>query len=319
MTKLNLRILLASPRGFCAGVVRALDTVECALAEFGAPLYVHHEIVHNPHVVADLAARGVIFVETIESVPPGSRLIVSAHGAAPSVFDAARARDLRLVDATCPLVTKVHNEVAHHVSKDRKVILIGHRGHAEIVGTGGHAGERAHVVETIGEAEAMPIDAGRFYAYATQTTLAVDEASEIVEALRRRIPDLIDPLHADICYATTNRQSAVREIASRCEALIIIGGANSSNSRRLVETAQRAGCGRTWFVSRGSEFDIADIEGIGVLGISSGASTPEPLVTELIDALGARYDIVLETIEASIESEHYKLPSLNAFDDRSTG
>lgn len=314
MRKPSLQVLLASPRGFCAGVVRALDTVERALEAYGPPLYVHHEIVHNPHVVADLAERGVIFVETLDAVPPGGRLIISAHGASPKVFSAARARGLRLVDGTCPLVTKVHNEVANHAHKNHQVILIGHRGHAEIVGTRGHASDCAEVIESVAEAEALPIDTGQVYAYATQTTLAIEETSDIVSALRRRIPGLIEPLHSDICYATTNRQTAIKAMAPRCDGIIVVGGANSSNSQRMVEVARLAGCKKTWLVSRGSEFDVDASFGLRVLGISSGASTPEPLVNELILALRAKYEITLETVETAIEREHYNLPSLSPFD-----
>jgi 4-hydroxy-3-methylbut-2-enyl diphosphate reductase len=294
-------------------VVRAIDTVEAALQRLGPPIYVHHEIVHNPHVVAGFRQRGVIFVDSADDVPPGGRAIISAHGAPPSVFTSARSLKLRVVDATCPLVTKVHREVAHHVQRGRRVILVGHKEHAEIIGTAGYGQGATAVVESVADAETLPIDPLLHYAYATQTTLAVDETAEIVAILRRRIPGLIGPPSCDICYATTNRQAAIRAIVARCEGIVVVGGANSSNSQRLVDVARAAGCTRLWFVSRGAEAEIEAFDGLGTLGISSGASTPAELVDELLDRLEDRFILTVETVTAAIEGEHYNLPSLRPF------
>lgn len=319
MAKPDLLVLLAAPRGFCAGVVRALETVELALEIFGPPIYVHHEIVHNPHVVAGLRQRGVVFVETLDVVPVGSRIVISAHGAAPSVFEQAGLQGLQVVDATCPLVTKVHREVANHVRHGRHVILIGHRRHAEIIGTAGHAGSPMTIIETVAEAAVMPVLPGRRYAYATQTTLALRDTAAIVEVLRNRIPDLAEPPRSDICYATSNRQTAVAAIAKRCDGIIVIGGANSSNSRQLVEVARQSGCSRLWFVSRGSEAPVADFDGLRSLGIASGASTPESLVDELLAALGMRFAVTVEIVETAIETQHYRPPPLKPLEPRTAG
>lgn len=314
MEKPRLRILLASPRGSCAGVVRAIGTVEAALELFGPPIFVHHEIVHNPHVVEGFRARGVVFVESPDEVPAGGRMIISAHGAPPATFARSAQRGVRVVDATCPLVTKIHREVGHHIRRGHKVILIGHRGHPEIVGTLGHCEGEAMLVETLADAEAVSAAPGDRYAYATQTTLGVSETEEIVAALRARISDLVEPQHCDICYATTNRQAAVQAIARRCDGIVVVGGANSSNSQRLVEVAKASGCDRTWFVSRGRDAPLEEFEGLGTLGISSGASTPADLVDELLDALDRHFLATVETVTAAREDEHYKLPSLGPFD-----
>jgi 4-hydroxy-3-methylbut-2-enyl diphosphate reductase len=305
-----LNVLLASPRGFCAGVVRALDTVEALLAAHGPPLHVHHDIVHNPHVVRELEGRGVVFVEDPRDVPEGAVMLVSAHGAAPQVFGAARARALHVIDATCPLVTKVHREVQHHVRRGRRVVLIGHRGHAETIGTSGHAGADVMVVETTAEAEALALDPAKPHAYATQTTLSPDDTAAVVAVLERRLPDLATPPRADICYATENRQAAVRAIAPRVEAFAIVGGANSSNSRALAELARRQGCPVVLFAARGRDIDIDALAGCRILGISSGASTPELFVTELLERLGERYTLSVEMVEAARETAHFNLPPL---------
>lgn len=310
--KKSLRVLLASPRGFCAGVARAIEIVDKALERFGPPIYVHHEIVHNPHILDDFRARGVIFVDHPDEVPTGGRMIVSAHGAPPATFERSRTRGLRLVDATCPLVTKVHREVSHYVRRGRRVILIGHRGHAEVIGTSGHAGEEFDLVETADDARTLPIRPGVDYAYATQTTLSVEDTADVVGVLRERIPGIAEPLRSDICYATTNRQAAVRTIAPRCDGMVIVGGSNSSNSRRLVDAARAAGCPRTWFVSRGADAPLAEFDALKTLGISSGASTPERLVNELVKALERRFTVDVETVSVTTEEEQYKLPSLSA-------
>jgi 4-hydroxy-3-methylbut-2-enyl diphosphate reductase len=297
-------------------VVRALDTVEAALEDYGPPLYVHHEIVHNPHVVQDLRERGVVFVSSVEEVPADARLIISAHGAPRQVVERARQRKLRLVDTTCPLVTKVHREISHHAAHGRHIILIGHRDHVEVAGSRGQVRpEQVSVIESIADAEAMPVDPNRSYAYATQTTLAVGETAEIVATLTRRIPDLVGPRSTDICYATSNRQAAVSALAKRCNGIVVIGGANSSNSQRLVEAAERAGCRRTWFVSRGREADPDWFHGLETLGVASGASTPESLVEELLERLAQRFSLSFETVAVASEQERYNLPSLRPFAD----
>ena len=313
MSKPRLRVLLASPRGFCAGVARAVETVDAALRLFGPPIYVHHEIVHNPHVVAGFRGRGVIFVASSDEVPPGGRMIVSAHGAPPEVFSKARSREVRVVDATCPLVTKVHREVAHHVCRGRRVIIIGHKDHPEIIGTAAYAEGAMVVVESVTDAKSLSVDPMLQYAYATQTTLAADETAEIVATLRRRIPGLIGPPRGDICYATTNRQAAMRAIAARCDGVVVVGGANSSNSQRLVEVARAAGCPRLWFVSRGVELDIGQLNGFEILGISSGASTSATLVDELLERLESHFSLTVEIVTTAIEDEHYNLPTLTQF------
>lgn len=311
MTPPALDVLLASPRGFCAGVVRALDTVEALLAAHGPPLFVHHDIVHNPHVVRGLEARGVVFVEDPDDVPEGAVMLVSAHGASPRVFAAARARALHVVDATCPLVTKVHREVQHHVRRGRRIVLIGHRGHAETIGTTGHAGADVQVVETVAEAEAVALDAARPHAYATQTTLSPEDTAAIIATLEKRLPDLAAPPRADICYATENRQAAVRAIAPQVDAFAIVGGANSSNSRALAELARRQGCPIVLFAARGQEIDIDALEGCRRLGISSGASTPDLYVAELLERLGARFTLSVTAMEAARETAHFNLPPLD--------
>jgi 4-hydroxy-3-methylbut-2-enyl diphosphate reductase len=308
--KPDLLVILAEPRGFCAGVERALQTVAALLDRYGPPLYVHHQIVHNPHVISDLTRQGVIFVETVEDVPVSARLVISAHGASRAVFDETRMRKLHVVDATCPLVTKVHNEVASHSRHGHHVLLIGHANHAETVGTAGHATGDLTLIETLLDAERFAPEAGKIYAIAMQTTLSVEDTDEIMRILRHRMPGLIEPGHADICYATTNRQMAIKAIAGRCEGIVVIGGANSSNSMRLVETARAAGCTKCWFVSRGAELDPMALHGLRALGVSSGASTPESLVRELLDALEGHYSVTYEEVSVAREDEHFKLPPM---------
>jgi 4-hydroxy-3-methylbut-2-enyl diphosphate reductase len=304
-----LTVLLARPRGFCAGVERAIRSVEKALERFGAPVFVRHEIVHNPHVIEQLAAKGAIFVDGLDAVPDGAPVIFSAHGVAAFVRAEAERRGLPYIDATCPLVTKVHREVERHASKGRKVILIGHRGHPEVAGTMGQAAlEAVILVQSAQEAAALPIDQARSYGLVMQTTLSVSDAEEITAILRARIPRLHEPSKSDLCYATTNRQAAVRAIAHRCEAVVVIGGANSSNSRRLVEVARNAGCTKAVLVQDAGGLELSFLDGVNTLGLTSGASTPEVLVQELIARLAARFAINVKEIVSVTEDTHFKLP-----------
>ena len=268
----SLTILLANPRGFCAGVARAIQTVEQSLAHFGPPIFVRHQIVHNPHVVAGLAAKGAIFVDELDAVPDDAPVVFSAHGAPKSVRAAAKRRRLPYIDATCPLVTKVHREVEHHVSAGRGVILIGHEGHPEVVGTMGQAAPGVVILaQSAEDAAALPIDETASYGLVTQTTLSGKDAGEITDILRRRIPQLHEPSRADICYATTNRQVAIRAIAPRCDATIVIGGSKSSNSRRLVEIAGDAGCPKAVLIENVADLHPLFFKGVSTVGVTSGA------------------------------------------------
>jgi 4-hydroxy-3-methylbut-2-enyl diphosphate reductase len=305
----RLSVLLVRPRGFCAGVERAIRTVEEALERSGAPVFVRHEIVHNSYVVGQLAAKGAIFIDELDAVPDGAPVIFSAHGVAKSVRTEAERRGLPCIDATCPLVTKVHREVERHISAGRKVILIGHRGHPEVVGTMGQAAsEPVILVQSAAEAAALPVDKARSYGLVMQTTLCVSDAEEVTAVLRARIPRLYEPSKSDLCYATTNRQMAVRGIASRCDAIVVIGGAHSANSRRLVEMARIAGCPKAVLVETASELEASFLEGVATLGVTSGASTPEILVQELIGDLAARFAINVEEIVTATEGIHFSLP-----------
>ena len=284
----HLLLLLVAPRGFCAGVVRAIDLVERALAQYGPPIYVRHAIVHNPSVITHFETKGVLFVEELDEVPRGAIVIFSAHGVARCVSEKAKNRGLFVLDATCPLVTKVHREVEHYVANGCEVLLIGHPGHPEVFGTMGRVPEgRIRLVDSPETARKIPVDPTRNYAYAQQTTLATDDAEKILAILRARLPGLRGPGKDDICYATTNRQQAVSAIAPRCDAFIVVGGKTSANSRRLVEVAERAGCRRSLLLEHPSDFDLAWLDGVRVLGLSSGASTPEDLLEGLIKLLHA--------------------------------
>lgn len=309
MTKPQMQLLLAAPRGFCAGVDRAIQIVELALQRFGPPVYVRHEIVHNRYVVESLEQRGAVFVDELDEVPADGKVIFSAHGVPKSVPAAAEDRQLFYVDATCPLVSKVHREAERHHRHGRHIIMIGHAGHPEAIGTMGQLPDGAMtLVETVQDAEALsPPDPGNI-AYITQTTLSVDETAAIVEVLRRRFPDVVAPQKGDICYATTNRQQAVKSVAPRCDRMLVIGAPNSSNSLRLVEVAKGAGCPRSWLVQRAADLDWDDFEGAGVVGISAGASAPELLVNEVIDAFRSRFDVTMEEVEVARESVEFKLP-----------
>ena len=310
MSKPPLTVLLAAPRGFCAGVVRAIDIVERALALYGAPVYVRHEIVHNKFVVDDLKAKGAVFVDELDEIPDGDRPVVfSAHGVPKSVPAAASARHMFQLDATCPLVTKVHMEAQRHHAEGFEIILIGHKGHPEVIGTMGQLPDGAvRLIETVADAEALSVRDPEKLAYVTQTTLSVDDTKDVIEALRRRFPAIKGPYKEDICYATTNRQEAVKAIAGRVELLLVVGAPNSSNSRRLVEVGERHGTPRSMLVQRAAELDWGTLQGLSTIGITAGASAPELLVNEIIDAFRAHYDVAVETVTLREENVSFKLP-----------
>lgn len=304
-----LTILLASPRGFCAGVDRAIQIVERAIERYGRPVYVRHEIVHNRFVVENLEAKGAIFVDELAEVPDDRPVVFSAHGVPKSVPAEAGRRKLLYVDATCPLVSKVHRESERHHEAGRTVVLIGHAGHPEVIGTMGQLPQGAVLlVEDVAQAECLEVPDPINLAYATQTTLSVDDTTAIVAALRRRFPAIQGPKMEDICYATTNRQAAVKAIARRCDALVVIGAPNSSNSMRLVEVAANYGCPRSRLVQRAVDMDWQWLAGTSRLGITAGASAPELLVDELIEACRARYDVTVEEVRTTEESVVFKLP-----------
>ena len=305
-----LTILLAAPRGFCAGVDRAIRIVELALQKFGPPVYVRHEIVHNRHVVDDLKAKGAIFVEELDEIPETTApVIFSAHGVAQSVPAAAKARNLFCVDAICPLVSKVHIEARAQHAKGLEIVLIGHAGHPEVVGTLGQLpANAATLIETLEDARRFqPRDPARL-AYITQTTLSVDDTAAIVAVLRERFPAVVGPRKEDICYATTNRQAAVKAIAGRCDALIVIGSPNSSNSQRLVEVAQRAGCPRAQLLPSVSDLVWSDFTGVRTLGVTAGASAPELLVSQVVDAFRAHFDVLVEDVVTRQERIGFSIP-----------
>jgi 4-hydroxy-3-methylbut-2-en-1-yl diphosphate reductase len=308
--KPTLCVLLCSPRGFCAGVVRAIDSVKRALDMFGPPVYVRHQIVHNPYVVESLKAEGAIFVESLDQVPSGDAPVVfSAHGVPRSVADEAKRRGLFVFDAACPLVTKVHREVTLHHRRDREVLLIGHRGHPEVVGTLGQLPAGAiTLIETLADAAAFIPRYGTRLAYVTQTTLSVDDAAAIVDRLRERFPSIIGPSRDDICYATTNRQEAVKRVAPQVDAMIVVGAPNSSNSQRLREVAERVGCRHATLVQRAEHINWAEFAAIRRLGVTAGASTPEVLVEEIIDAFAERYTLSIEIVSAANEDTFFPLP-----------
>lgn len=304
-----LTILLAAPRGFCAGVDRAIQIVEQALEKYGKPVYVRHEIVHNRYVVEGLEARGAIFVDELDDVPDDRPVIFSAHGVPKSVPAEAGRRNLLYLDATCPLVSKVHNEAARHFDKNREIVLIGHTGHPEVIGTMGQLPDDAiWLVETVADAERFQPRGAAELAYITQTTLSVDDTNDIVETLKRRFPSIIGPGKEDICYATTNRQLAVKEIAAQCDLILVIGAPNSSNSMRLVEVAEQSGCPKSLLVQRARDIDFATLEGIETLGITAGASAPDVLVDEVLNAFRDRFDVQLKEISVTSENISFKLP-----------
>jgi 4-hydroxy-3-methylbut-2-enyl diphosphate reductase len=310
--KKPLKVLLCAPRGFCAGVVRAIESVERALALYGPPVYVRHEIVHNRHVVDGLRAKGAVFVEELDEIPDTTAAVIfSAHGVPLSVPEQAKRRNLFALDATCPLVTKVHREAEIQFRRGREIVLIGHAGHPEVIGTVGQLPAGAvTLVQTLADVDAfMPKDVSRL-AYVTQTTLSVDDTAEIVERLKRRFPQIVGPHKEDICYATSNRQDAVKRVAPQVDAIIVVGSDNSSNSRRLKEVAERAGCPHAVLVNSAAAIDWTRFGAISVLGITAGASAPELLVEEVIDAFAQRYDVRVEVVTAAEEDVFFPLPRL---------
>ena len=303
-----LALIIAAPRGFCAGVDRAIQIVELAIEKFGAPVYVRHEIVHNRFVVDMLRDKGAIFVEELDEVPDGLPVVFSAHGVPKAVPDKATERGLAFFDATCPLVSKVHREAERQVEAGRHILFIGHVGHPEVIGTFGQVPDGAmSLVETVADAEGfVPVDPDNL-AFLTQTTLSMDDTAEVVSVLKRRFPGIQGPRGEDICYATSNRQSAVKAIAHACDALLVIGAPNSSNSVRLVEVAEREGT-RARLIQRAAELDWAFLDGVTTLGITAGASAPEVLVRELVDRLAERFVITEQEVETKRETISFKLP-----------
>ena len=308
-SKPSLTLLIAAPRGFCAGVDRAIRIVELALERYGAPVYVRHEIVHNKFVVEGLKSLGAVFVRELDEVPDGVPVVFSAHGVPKTVPATAQARGLNYLDATCPLVSKVHRQAERLIEQGRHILFVGHAGHPEVVGTFGQVPEgRMTLIETIEDAEAVELAEPDRLAFLTQTTLSVDDTAEIIAVLRRRFPSIALPRSEDICYATSNRQAAVKEIAGRCDAMLVIGASNSSNSVRLVEVAERAGT-RARLVARGKDVDFDWLEGVRTLGITAGASAPEVLVREVVDRLKRRYNVHEEPVEGVEEGMVFKLPA----------
>ena len=309
MTKPPLTLYLAAPRGFCAGVDRAIKIVEMALEKWGAPVFVRHEIVHNKYVVDGLRAKGAVFVEELDECPPDRPVIFSAHGVPKAVPAEAARREMLYVDATCPLVSKVHIEAARHHENGLQMVMIGHAGHPETIGTMGQLPEgEVLLVETVEDVGRIaPRDPAKL-AFITQTTLSVDDTIEIVEALRARFPEIVGPHKEDICYATTNRQEAVKAMAPKADAMLVIGAPNSSNSKRLVEVGRRAGCPYAQLIQRATDIDWRALEGIRSIGITAGASAPEELVDEVIDAFRARFDVTLEMVETAVENVEFKVP-----------
>ncbi|MGZ9113891.1 MAG: 4-hydroxy-3-methylbut-2-enyl diphosphate reductase [Brevundimonas sp.] len=309
--KRPLTVRLATPRGFCAGVDRAIQIVERAIGKYGAPVYVRHEIVHNRHVVERLKAMGAVFVKELDDCPDDRPVVFSAHGVPKSVPATARAREMLYLDATCPLVSKVHVEAERHHAAGRHIILIGHAGHPEVVGTMGQLPPDAiSLVETVADAEAFQRPGDTPLAYATQTTLSVDDTSEILSVLKRRFPELPDPHKEDICYATTNRQEAVKRLGAGCDLVLVVGSANSSNSVRLVEVALRAGARDARLVDDAAQVDWSWLDGVSTLGITAGASAPERLIEELIEAVRARFDATVIEDDGERETVAFKLPRL---------
>ncbi len=307
-TSRPLTLLIAAPRGFCAGVDRAITIVELALERYGAPVYVRHEIVHNKYVVESLKAKGAVFVKELDEVPAGVPVVFSAHGVPKAVPAKAEERGLSYLDATCPLVSKVHRQAERHVEKGKHILFIGHAGHPEVIGTFGQVAEgEMTLIETAEDAERLtPADPDNL-AFLTQTTLSVDDTNEVVSVLKRRFPSIAGPKGEDICYATSNRQAAVKDIARRCDFVLVIGAPNSSNSVRLVEVAEREGTPAR-LVGRATDIDIAWLEGVNTLGISAGASAPEILVREVVDFLAQHFDVREEPVEGVVERMVFKLP-----------
>src|SRR6056297_4169802 len=311
MTRPPLKLYLAAPRGFCAGVDRAIKIVEMALEKWGAPVYVRHEIVHNKFVVDSLRDKGAVFVEELDECPDDRPVIFSAHGVPKAVPAAAAKREMVYVDATCPLVSKVHIEAQRHADNGLQMIMIGHQGHPETVGTMGQLPEgEVLLVETVEDVATIEVRDPQRLAFVTQTTLSVDDTADIVAALQARFPKIVGPHKEDICYATTNRQEAVKAVAPKADAMLVVGAPNSSNSRRLVEVGARAGCRYAQLVQRADEIDWRALEGIRSLGVTAGASAPELLVDEVIDAFRARYDVTVDLVETAQERVEFKVPRI---------
>ncbi len=301
------RVLLAAPRGWCAGVDRAVEIVERALDLYGPPVYVRKQIVHNRHVVEGLEHRGAIFVEEVDEVPPGSLCVLSAHGSAPVVYEMAQQRELQLIDATCPLVTKVHVEAIRFARRERTILLIGHEGHEEVEGTMGEAPERSILVQDVAEAQALEVPDPDNVSFLTQTTLSVDETSDIIATLRRRFPNIKGPTKADICYATTNRQEAVKVLAGRSPLVLVIGAPNSSNSLRMVEVARQHGSA-SYLIEDETQIDPAWLDGVEAVGLSSSASAPEHLVDRVLEFLKGFGPAEVEEVRVVDEDVHFPLP-----------
>ncbi|WP_374251213.1 4-hydroxy-3-methylbut-2-enyl diphosphate reductase [Micromonospora sp. R77] len=307
------KVLLAAPRGFCAGVDRAVKAVHTALAEYGPPVYVRHEIVHNTHVIAELEAAGAVFTDDLDTVPPGSVLVFSAHGVSPQVRQHARSRSLRVVDATCPLVSKVHAEARRYARDDHQIVLIGHHDHIEVAGTRGHAPRHTHVVDPDDpDAVArLTLDADRPVVWLSQTTLAVDDVDRAVSRLRERFPHLTQPPTDDICYASTNRQAAIAAIAARCDLVLVVGSSTSSNSKRLVTVARRAGARAAYLVDDADQVDPRWLVGVETVGVTSGASAPERVVRQVLGRLAARGWDDVEQVVGTAEDVVFVPPPLH--------
>ncbi len=309
MNKPPLTLYLAAPRGFCAGVDRAIKIVEMALQKWGAPVFVRHEIVHNKFVVDGLRDKGAVFVEELDECPDDRPVIFSAHGVPKAVPETAARREMIYVDATCPLVSKVHVEAQRHADAGLQMIMIGHKGHPETVGTMGQLPEgEILLVETVEDVATVQVRDPEKLAFVTQTTLSVDDTKDIIAALEDRFPSIVGPHKEDICYATTNRQEAVKAVAPKSDALLVVGAPNSSNSRRLVEVASRAGCDYAQLVERATDIDWRALEGISSIAITAGASAPEVLVNEVIDAFRDHYDVTVEMVETAVENVEFKVP-----------
>lgn len=305
---MSKRVLVAAPRSFCAGVVRAIDIVETLLETHGPPVYVRHQIVHNVHVVRDLEARGAIFVESEQEVPEGALVVLSAHGVAPQVYRKCAERDLKVIDATCPLVSKVHAEARRYAARGLKIALVGHAGHEEVVGTMGEAPDAIVLVETAGEAERLELDGDQGVAYLTQTTLSVDDTADVVDALRDRFPDLVGPPSADICYATQNRQDAVKKICEQATLVLVVGSKTSSNANRLVEVARTCGAD-AYLVDDESDLDPAWLVGHETVGLTAGASSPDLLVNRVADRLAELGFAERVEVELTREDVYFRLPA----------
>ncbi|KQB14721.1 4-hydroxy-3-methylbut-2-enyl diphosphate reductase [Rhodobacter capsulatus] len=316
MMKPALTLYLAAPRGFCAGVDRAVKIVEMSLEKWGAPVYVRHEIVHNKFVVDTLAAKGAVFVEELDECPVDRPVIFSAHGVPKAVPAEAERRNMIYVDATCPLVSKVHLEAERHAEDGLQIVMIGHRGHPEVIGTMGQLPEgEVLLIETAADVATLEVRDPEKLAWITQTTLSVDDTAEVVAALQARFPALVGPGKDDICYATTNRQAAVKVLAEKIEALLVIGAPNSSNSKRLVEVGRNAGCAVSHLVERASEIKWEALEGLTKVGLTAGASAPQVLVDEVIEAFRDRYDLTVELVETAKERIEFKTPRIFRHDN----